>query len=262
MKKCKNFQQQNPERKSGIKALYGVLVLSFVMVGCCLKKYPEPVIRFDHEDEEGRIFIPVDNWTSYPDALFAPAPDLPPCGENTNSARTWVDIYNADTDARIYGFCALGGNEGLQDIWFLPVNHNGRVYIIINDRKCGKSYKSNTIEYSECNDSFPNPVIVFDHKDSDGRVYIPVTNSAEYSDKMFRQAPELPACGLNTSSSRTWVDIYDGATDTRIYGFCALGKKDDLQDIWFKPVTKTGQVYIIIQDRSCNKNYKSNTISY
>jgi hypothetical protein len=253
---------KNFKRNSGFKALIGVLSLCILMAGCCLKKYPDPVIRFDHEDEDGRIYIPVDNWESYPDALFAAAPSLPPCGTNTNSSRTWVDIYNADTDARIYGFCALSGNEGLQDIWFMPASHNGRVYIIINDRKCGKNYKSNTIEYSECTDSFPNPVIAFDHKDAEGRIYIPVTNRADYSDRMFRQAPELPACGLNTSSSRTWVDIYNAATNTRIYGFCALGKKEDMKDIWFMPTTRTGMVYIIINDRSCNKNYKSNTISY
>src|SRR6267378_1917001 len=35
------------------------------------------------------------NKDAYPDALFAPAPALPPCGKNTNSARTWVDFFDS-----------------------------------------------------------------------------------------------------------------------------------------------------------------------
>ena len=34
------------------------------------------------------------NKMVYPAALFAPAPNLPPCGANANSSRTWVDFFN------------------------------------------------------------------------------------------------------------------------------------------------------------------------
>ncbi len=221
-----------------------------------------PEITFDNIDVDGRVYIPVTNWEDYPDEIFEAAPDLPACGQNTNSSRTWVDIYDADTDTRIYGFCALGDNEDLQGIWFSPGNTEGNVYIIINDRRCEKTYKSNTIAYGECVNTHPNPVIEYDHTDGDGRVYIPVTNWADYPNRMFREAPELPACGLNTSASRTWVDIYNADTDARIYGFCALGQNSNLQGIWFMPPAGNPPVYIIMHDRTCDTDYKSNTISY
>lgn len=113
----------------------------------CKKTYPNPVIKFDHQDAEGRIYIPVHNWKFYDNEMFRKAPDLPPCGANTNSARTWVDIYNADTNAKIYGFCAFGSHADLKGIWFKPSAPKGRVYIIINDRACQKTYKSNIINF-------------------------------------------------------------------------------------------------------------------
>ena len=54
-----------------------------------------------------RYLLAVVNRAAYPADLFQVASDLPPCGSNSNSARTWVDIYDQD-DNRIYGFCALG----------------------------------------------------------------------------------------------------------------------------------------------------------
>jgi len=79
---------------------------------------------------------------------------------------------------------------------------------------------------------------------------------------MFRKAPELPPCGANANSSRTWVDIYDGKTNARIYGFCAFDSNDDLQKIWYKPDANSGLVYIIINDRACKKEYKSNILRW
>jgi hypothetical protein len=228
----------------------------------CQKRYPNPVIKFDHKDAQGRIYIPVTNWNAYDNGLFRQAPELPPCGANANSSRTWVDIYDADTNARIYGFCAFGTNADLKSIWFKPSSPNGRVYIIINDRACKKSYRSNIVAYGECGRKYPRPIIKFDHKDAQGRIYIPVTNWNAYDDELFRQAPELPPCGANANSARTWVDIYDADTNARIYGFCAFGSAADLKSIWFMPSSPNGRVYIIINDRACKGSYRSNIVAY
>lgn len=242
--------------------LVGISIFSSLLFYGCCRTYPLPEIKYDHKDADGRIYIPVVNWNVYPDKLFSEAPGLAPCGTNTKSARTWVDIYDAANNDRLYGFCALKKSEDLKEIWFMPSARSGKVYIILNDRKCGKTYKSNIVEWGECLDSLPNPIIEFDHKDAEGRVYIPVTNWNTYSNDLFRQATELPPCGLNTNSARTWVQIYDADTDTQLYGFCALAKNSELQDIWFLPVTKTGKVYITMTDRACNKQAKSNTVSW
>jgi len=87
----------------------------------------------------------VANRGEYPNELFAPAPDLPPCGTNTNSSRTWVDFYDKD-GKRLYGFCALQSRDHLNGIWFaleISVAPPKSVYIELNDRKTDTVYKSN-----------------------------------------------------------------------------------------------------------------------
>jgi hypothetical protein len=87
-----------------------------------------------------------------------------------------------------------------------------------------------------------------------------VQNKLEYPAALFAPAPSLPPCGSNTNSSRTWVDFFkqDGA---RLYGFCALGKPEDLGRIWFaleEGVIPPSWVYIEITDRQTNTKYRSN----
>jgi hypothetical protein len=241
--------------------------LTAVVRDDCRKRYPNPRIRYDHTDKDGRVYIPVVNWTAYDNPMFRKAPDLPPCGANANSSRTWVDIYDAATNNRIYGFCAFDSNDDLKGIWFKPRTRSGKVYIILNDRACKRKYRSNTISYgrvavNECQKRYPKPRIRYDHQDKDGRIYIPVVNWTSYDNRLFRPAPALPPCGSNTNSSRTWVDIYDAATNNRIYGFCAFNSNDDLKGIWFLARARMGRVYIILKDRACKRKYRSNTIAW
>ena len=87
-----------------------------------------------------------------------------------------------------------------------------------------------------------------------------VENYASYPNELFAAAPGLPPCGTNTKSSRTWVDFYD-QTGKRLYGFCALGKAEDLNKIWFaleENVIPPSWVYIEMNDRKTNTKYKSN----
>jgi len=92
------------------------------------------------------------------------------------------------------------------------------------------------------------------------RLYYDVLNKAEYPADMFAAAPGLPPCGNNTNSSRTWVDFFS-STGQRIYGFCALGKPEDLGKIWIAYEEGTippSYVYIELNDRQTNTKYKSN----
>jgi hypothetical protein len=87
-----------------------------------------------------------------------------------------------------------------------------------------------------------------------------VLNKGDYPDALFTAAPGLPPCGTNTNSSRTWVDFFD-SRGKRLYGFCALGKPDDLGKIWFaleEGVIPPSYVYIEMNDRQTNTKYKSN----
>jgi hypothetical protein len=93
----------------------------------------------------------VDNSTVYPDSLFAASPTLPPCGTNTNSSRSWIDLFDS-RGKRLYGFCALGKAAELNKIWFaletgvIPPSY---IYIEINDRATNMKYKSNLAETVE-----------------------------------------------------------------------------------------------------------------
>ena len=85
------------------------------------------------------------NKDAFPADLFAPAPQLPPCGANTNSSRTWIDLYDQQ-GKRLYGFCALGKPQDMGSIWFalpegtIPPSY---VYIELTDRQTNTKYRSN-----------------------------------------------------------------------------------------------------------------------
>jgi hypothetical protein len=85
------------------------------------------------------------NKDQYPAAMFAAAPGLPPCGNNHNSSRSWVDFFD-QSGHRLYGFCALGTPNNLGQIWFaLPIDQlpPSYIYIEINDRQTNTKYRSN-----------------------------------------------------------------------------------------------------------------------
>lgn len=95
------------------------------------------------------------NWQAFPDAMFAAAPDLPACGRNENSAQTWLNIYDSATRKRIYGFCALTKSADMQSLSF----NVGRrempecIYITLRDRRNKKTLKSNSINFTNGDNS-------------------------------------------------------------------------------------------------------------
>ena len=97
-----------------------------------------------------RYMYDVLNKADYPAEMFAAAPALPPCGANTKSSRTWVDVFDS-RGKRLYGFCALGKPADLGKIWFaleegvVPPSY---VYIEMNDRQTNAKYKSNLADTS------------------------------------------------------------------------------------------------------------------
>jgi photosystem II stability/assembly factor-like uncharacterized protein len=115
--------------------------------------FPAPVLAFTGTENytvQGNLFtrykLSITNRAVYPDSLFRPSPDLPPCGNNPNASRTWVDIYNGDTNQRIYGFCALDSADDLDRLWFaLPQGDTppSSVYMVLRDRRCAALYTSN-----------------------------------------------------------------------------------------------------------------------
>ena len=95
-----------------------------------------------------RYTYDIQNKEAYPAELFAPAPALPPCGQNKNAARTWVDLYEQN-GKRLNGFCAINKLEDLNNLWFSlesGATPPSWIYIELTDRQSGKKYKSNLVE--------------------------------------------------------------------------------------------------------------------
>ena len=120
----------------------------------CYPNLPNPSLRYtgseDYSTDSGdftRYNLTVDNFSSFPNELFNEAPDLPPCGLNDNSSRSWVEIYDNNNNY-LYSNCGLPSSSDLQGLWFgLPKGQNppSAVYIIILDRRCNIEYQSNSV---------------------------------------------------------------------------------------------------------------------
>ena len=116
---------------------------------------PNPVLYLkllESYETGGKNFVRyrygVFNSAEYPAEMFAAAPKLPPCGQNTKSSRTWVDFYDQQ-GKRLYGFCALAKPDDLNSIWFAleeTVAPPSYIYIELNDRATNTKYKSNLAE--------------------------------------------------------------------------------------------------------------------
>jgi hypothetical protein len=113
---------------------------------------PNPVLyllRTDVFQQGGKTYVryyfDVLNKDQYPAAMFAAAPDLPPCGKNTKASRTWIDFFDQG-GKRLYGFCALAKPADLNGIYFAleeNVVPPSWVYIEMTDRQTNTKYKSN-----------------------------------------------------------------------------------------------------------------------
>lgn len=104
-----------------------------------------------------RYILSVTNRDEYPDYLFYAAPNLPPCGLNTNSSRTWVSIVDQDGNY-VYGFCALGSPEDMDGLWFAVEEGSAPppgIKVVINDRYCEKEYESSLVKITPSSFSPP-----------------------------------------------------------------------------------------------------------
>jgi hypothetical protein len=119
--------------------------------------------------------------------------------------------------------------------------------------------------YAQCATPIPKPFLNYLGATEGNPGYLDagffVGNNVQYDNSLFAASPELPACGLNKSASRTYVEVY---TDTGafIYGYCALSKSTQLQKLTF-PLKKSNMMpkgfFIRMRDRKCNKLVQSNT---
>lgn len=139
-------------------ALLSLAILTMLLCAAAdtsAQALPKPQLTFVGTEQYGaggkqfmRYKLALLNRAAYADELFAPAPDLPPCGRNRNSARTWVDIYNRAGRKKINTFCALPGPKELGYLWFAVekgMPPPASVYITIYDRSKNLRAASNVV---------------------------------------------------------------------------------------------------------------------
>lgn len=117
---------------------------------------PNPVLIFMGQEPvniRGTNYIrynySVFNFADITNDLFTAAPALPPCGNNHNSSRSWVNLFD-QSGKRLNGFCALGKSSDMNGIYFLLPDDGtvppSWIYIEIDDRQTNTKYKSNLAE--------------------------------------------------------------------------------------------------------------------
>lgn len=118
---------------------------------------------------------------------------------------------------------------------------------------------------AKCYPDLPAPQLVLESttvQDGSVRFEFDVPNFGTFPNDLFEPAPDLAPCGLNTSSSRTWVDVLDGNGNV-LYGFCSFGQASDLNGVWFQTTVEQwpAEAYIRLTDRRCNITYTSNRVN-
>jgi hypothetical protein len=148
----------------------GVFVIDDWVSPVNVMSLPTPVLAFTgREGGDGLVTckLSITNWNEFSADFFQASPDLPPCGMNPEASRTWIDIFDAATDARLYGFCALSDPSNLADLWFAAQSDQmpASVYVQMEDRRAAVVRKSNVVETAS-----PQPVeptYVAAHRDLD-----------------------------------------------------------------------------------------------
>lgn len=122
-----------------------------------ISKAPAPVLKllsFSEKSEQvngvayNMFTFGISNWKNFQDELFVAAPDLPACGTNKNSSRTWLTIYDFQTDKPFNSNCGFTKSEDMKSFDFNIESRNlpDCVYITLADRATDKVYKSNAVK--------------------------------------------------------------------------------------------------------------------
>jgi len=213
--------------------------------------------------------LSITNYRSYRRELFSAAPHLEPCGEDDIASRVKVGIYG-NTGEILGELCHFTDRDQLYDgIWFdLPAKKSppDSIYVVLTDRYCGVTATSNraSTDYGRCYPDMPAPELgLLNVRARSGRIEfeLTVTNLDEIPPELFAPATDLPPCGMNTSSSRTWVDVY-AQRSWGLNSYCGLGL-EDFESITVSHADHLGPVeylYMIWTDRRCNDRIFTTTV--
>ncbi len=225
-----------------------------------------------------RFYVGSIPWTRYAlsvtmydqipyNGFFLPAPHFPPCPDGKTANRVRVDILDGH-GAPLGSFCSLANRDALFDkIWFdLPTEQAPPDSVVVRlvDLFCDRSYSSApaSTDYRRCYPDMPNPVLSVS-KLGETSTYVEylltITNLDQIPPDLFAPATDLAPCGLNRSSSRTWVDIRSDVPGIG-YSYCGLRWDSFLYFTMSAPKSgaQPAYFYMIWTDRRCNRVYRTN----
>jgi thiol-disulfide isomerase/thioredoxin len=118
------------------------------------KVLPPPVIEVSSTEpmEAGgikftRYVLTVKNWPDFPEELYAPVLELPPCGMNSPSTRLEVKVWS-EAGWPLATYCNVGDASFLRRLWVMWREGDpspARVYITLEDRRSQRLVKSNVV---------------------------------------------------------------------------------------------------------------------
>ncbi|MBI1737730.1 MAG: redoxin domain-containing protein [Acidobacteria bacterium] len=95
-----------------------------------------------------RFYLSLKNWADYPDVLFAPMPDLPPCSFNTTPTRIQVIVWSED-QRPLTTYCNVPDRSLLQRLQVMSRMQGestpGRVYVTLEDRRAQRIVRSTPV---------------------------------------------------------------------------------------------------------------------
>ena len=140
------------------KSLAAIVILTVSAIVVAGQDMPKPKLSFVRAEEvtsngyRYRTYtVEIANRSEFSDELFSESPDLPACGLNANSSRTWINIY-FDGGKRYYGWCAIHSNAELSMLKFnvpADVVQPTKIYVDFVDRREGKVVKSNQVDIAQ-----------------------------------------------------------------------------------------------------------------
>lgn len=115
----------------------------------CFDDLPTPELVFDYKLIAGAFQIrwefTITNWSEYSPELFVREPRLSACRSTQNAPRTWIHFFRSN-GAYVATYCGVRQPSELRDIWFAAgITERPDIYVVLDDRRCGKKYKSNVV---------------------------------------------------------------------------------------------------------------------
>ncbi|MCF7956947.1 MAG: hypothetical protein K9M57_00725 [Phycisphaerae bacterium] len=234
---------------------------------------------FDNTESLGALFVNHDDYPMYSPMMvlkWKPVPRADHYSVTIGRYRTEDHPSGAGYLGQVYSDTNLPGNEispslnesATYEYYRFYVNaYNSSNELLSNfytlyDNTIGSSFSFRVESNFTCYPDLPTPKLFVTDRETIGNQYVyhmTMTNASQFPDDLFTPQRQLPSCGTNDESSRTWVTIYnqDGIA---VGGNCMYPSASNLRNLAISVNTASTQpeyLYVELEDRLCQNTYTS-----